>query len=494
MNDRYTNLPEDGPARQIFINALHEYRNSCEPPALTPGCPYFRWTSNGPACGEQCADLLAQYDDQARRKTVDLGDGIALVRNQPRRRPRRKPDSSSRPFDARQIFLDNDNRAHADRDTVALIVELTTLITTPPELSQDASERSYDIKATREQLETRGFNTDSLIRYGLGATLPMYFAALSIFAIAKTDGNFRAAIDAVGSLSDFPQPSEEWLKFFNYSYKEDNKVSASGYSSAYYALHGFIDRIRDWLEVASIEDIIAWIPPAHYPVCVDVPALHADSVRNELHDIAIWMIDRFTVADLSAWSLASLRLEWKYLHGNLKSPCSPAAMAERKVDAQEVSGAIADEISTSNDEEISTANKLIPVALEHLRNGKPEIAAAIFEAIVAISPEDSDAHNNLGFCMLPIDPSAALPELDLADKLSGGTFVTLANRVLALHLTGRNADALNLAKSDRVSDLPSGAATMWSVEDHRELSLIHVDNVRTYLASVVTHIESEHGV
>ncbi len=57
MND--IALPGSGPERRIFLKALHAYRDACEPPELTPGCPFFTWTANGPACGEECADLLA---------------------------------------------------------------------------------------------------------------------------------------------------------------------------------------------------------------------------------------------------------------------------------------------------------------------------------------------------------------------------------------------------------------------------------------------------
>ncbi len=52
MSATQGSIPDQGPERQIFVNALREYRNACEAPELTPDCPFFTWTSNGPACGD----------------------------------------------------------------------------------------------------------------------------------------------------------------------------------------------------------------------------------------------------------------------------------------------------------------------------------------------------------------------------------------------------------------------------------------------------------
>lgn len=53
-------LPQDPREREIFLRALRQYSDNCEPPELTPDCPYS--VTVGPGlwgCGNECMDLLA---------------------------------------------------------------------------------------------------------------------------------------------------------------------------------------------------------------------------------------------------------------------------------------------------------------------------------------------------------------------------------------------------------------------------------------------------
>jgi len=93
-------LPPSGPAKEIFVRALREFSDSCQPPALKPTCPFSTETHPGVrGCGEECMDLLASFEsgEAAERTEVSLGDGIAL---RPRHRARRGPDPSARAMDA----------------------------------------------------------------------------------------------------------------------------------------------------------------------------------------------------------------------------------------------------------------------------------------------------------------------------------------------------------------------------------------------------------
>ena len=105
MSDITGPLPASGRNREILLKALRAYRESCQPPELTPDCPFFTWTSNGPACGEECADLLAEHGCEEPENRIDLGGGVVLIKQAPPRRPRRGPSKSDRPFDARQIYM-----------------------------------------------------------------------------------------------------------------------------------------------------------------------------------------------------------------------------------------------------------------------------------------------------------------------------------------------------------------------------------------------------
>ena len=486
-------LPEEGPEREIFINALQDYRNSCEAPELTPRCPFFTWTSNGPACGEQCADLLAQYGGDEDEDSTDLGGGIVVMRARPRRRPRHGPTSAVRPFDARQVYLDDDHRPHADRRTVALIVELTELISMPPSQSVDIDERAYDIGAAMDQLRSRDFDVDALIRYGIGAILPVHFAVHLLLPM-MTDVADNHAISGPIPSTDMAQPSEEWLKFFRDSYNLDVSEPFGKLDTVYYALHGFLDRIRSWLETAQIDDIVAWRAPAQ-PLDRLATAARAD--RRDTANTAKWIRDRFMSAGMSDWLLSSLHLEWLYIHGRLQAPCSTTSMAERRVGVQEISNEIAQRTSqdwrrgSARDSGSDLASSFVSVAADHLRNGKPEVAAAIFEAVLSISSDNSEARNNYAFCLLPTDPAKALNELEKADSSQDASLTTLANRVLALHLLGRDDNALALGTSQEARDRVSPRGLMWLVDEDHVLRLSDWIDVRRYLQSLLTHIEGE---
>lgn len=497
MTDMPEPLPASGPERRILLKALRAYRESCHPPELTPDCPFYTWTANGPACGEQCADLLGQYEVADPQDRIDLGGGLELFRHRgPRRfRPRQGPTAKDRPFDARQVYLSDQDRPHADRHTVALIVELTDLISFPPSHHPDPEERSYDVRAVREQLESRGFDVDSFIRYGISATLPMVIAAYIMLSMMKDDKALRPILEDHPEAKIDADPN--WIKFFDESYQADTGNVTTGHREKVgYVLRGFVDRVRSWLLYASVDDIVAW----RAPVAQSEPYTPVDSPdeMTEKRAKALWVADRFTKIYVGDWEISSLHMEWLYLHGHIPSPCSTAAMAERRIDAVEISTAIADEATENwrretSGERRSRARDFISVASGHLRSGRPELAAAIFEALTYVDPNDAEAVNNYGFCLIPIDPAAAFKVLERANRLYKGTnLVCMANLVLVLHLTGRNDDAYSLAVSEATRAVPSERGWMWLVaeDDRLELSNDSID-LQEYVKDLIAHIDKD---
>jgi hypothetical protein len=365
-------------------------------------------------------------------------------------------------------------------------MELSQLIYMPPTAWADPAERSYDISAVREQLGLRGVDVDALIRYGIGYRLPLYITTFILLPMLEGDDRFKVVAEGE-ALEDLPQPSAEWIDFFESSYLEDISGSAGRNDKLDYALHGFMDRIRSWLEVSSTDDIIAWKAPTGS----DLTPVPRGQDQRPVCETARWLIDRFTIAYVSEWALSSLRLEWRYLKVRLPAPISSTAMAERKVDANAIAIELSDKVTDSVEVQRAKTNSFVPVAATHLRNGNRDLAIAIFEALVAVSPQDAEAHNNLGFCLLPDSPLTALSELEQADKLSGGTITTLANRVLALHLMGRDKDALALARSETAENLPSEHGVMWLIDKDHEFKLSDSLDVRKYLEFLAGHIERE---
>ena len=493
MSESHGRLPADGPEREIFLNALGAYRDACQPPELTPGCPFFTWTANGPACGEQCTDLLAQHGREATQDRFDLGGGIVLIKQGPRRRPRHGPGAADRPFDARQIYLSDENRPHADRRTVALIVELENLLDIPPAHWDDPGERSYDIQAVREQLQARGFDVDSLIRCGVGALLPMSITAYVLLPMMKADVQLRPIIDAMPP--SLTQVDDDWQKFFDEAYMADiGRATEDRHAKLHYALHGFLDRLRNWLVCADINDIVMWRTPS-----CDTVGEFEEEEKAEIKESrrkAMWLYERFTKLYPGDWSISSLHLEWLYLHGRIPAPCSSAAMAERRMDSSDIAAAIAEETTDRwrrvDSERDSRAADFVSVAAGHLRDGNPELAAAIFEALTYVNPNDAEALNNYGFCLLAIDHHAALRALRKANAIyRGANLVTVANVVLALHLVGDDEDAYAMAIAESTRSLPSDLALLWQIDgdDKLALSADWID-ARGYLTGLVEHIDN----
>jgi tetratricopeptide (TPR) repeat protein len=133
----------------------------------------------------------------------------------------------------------------------------------------------------------------------------------------------------------------------------------------------------------------------------------------------------------------------------------------------------------------------IGFALGYLRNNEPEAAMAIFQDLINKSPNEAEAYNNYGFCALPHNAEAALESFTQASQLENTvSLITLANTVLALHLLGRNTEALTIGSSDRAATAAARAhAWMWLIGDNHELVLSSQD-VRTYLQELMRHIES----
>lgn len=486
-------LPASGLERQIMLNALQAYREACQPPELTPSCPFFTWTANGPACGEQCADLLAIHGIDDAEESVDVGSGIVLVR-QPSalrpRRPRRGPGSLDRPWDAAAMYSEDSDRPHADRRTVALVQELHNLLVVPPPYVRDKTEHEYDLGEVRRQLSSRGFDVDSFIRFGLGREIALNIAIYSALPIVQSDADVKKIIEKIDIRSD---PEDGWSEFLETCYRYDTSAPDSeSMPKVAYVFTGFTHHIGEWAETAALDDILTWRSPTRSGW---VPPARPDVADGE-RETALWLCDRFLGTYESDWELSSLHLEWLYLHSRLQAPCSVTAMAERKVDVVKVSMAIAETATDrwrerASDDYESRSSEFANIAIGHLRNDRPELAATIYEALTSINPSDAEAMNNYGFCLIPSDSESAVNVLTKANQLyKNGRLLTIVNLALALHLTGRNDDSYAIATSGAARELPSQRAWLWSLEadDRIQLTTETID-IRDYMASLVRHLD-----
>jgi hypothetical protein len=151
-------LPSSGPERVIFLRALQQFSDECEPPELQPLCPFsVDLVGGGRGCAEECMDILAEHGDpRTLRAGVDLGNGIVAERRPVRKfRPRRGPEAGSRPFDAQgTMVLDRDSgRPVATWSTISLIKVLEQELSRSPVDAEPS--RSTRIEDCSRELERR---------------------------------------------------------------------------------------------------------------------------------------------------------------------------------------------------------------------------------------------------------------------------------------------------------------------------------------------------
>ncbi len=159
-----SDLPRDPREREIFLRALREYSESCEPPGLTPDCPYSIPTKDPGVmgCGEECMDLLGKYNAPRPREEIQPEAGIWIRRSR-RPRARRTQQPLAKSYDARQVYLEDQASGPAPRWRLAAILYgLLEVVTTPPSTDHDrASERRAQIYELIRLTEGRGLNFDT---------------------------------------------------------------------------------------------------------------------------------------------------------------------------------------------------------------------------------------------------------------------------------------------------------------------------------------------
>lgn len=483
-------MPQGGADRQIFIIGLRRMSDQCEAPTLTPECPFFELTPQGPACAEQCMDLLAEHGaDDSGRASQTLGPDLAAIR-QAAPRPRRAPDPDVRPFDAARVRLRDHDRPTEQKSTTSLMRDLRDHLTTPPTFSPDVRERSYVLRASVDELVGRGLDAELVVRCGLSRTveLTLGFAVVSPEVAAAND------LDQ-SSEHGLPEPDPTWRALFDEARRLDRATDADPLK---YLLTGhFGRRVRNWMATAPLDEVLNWTAPSR-DAFISAPTKNWSLEETAQ---AAWLVDRFTETYLEAWRRDALAMEWSYLHGQQVGCGAPAAMRERPTDADEVARAIADksvkawrERTNTGPERSFSPQDFTYAAVENLAAGRLDAAAAIFAAVVRLSPDSPEANNNYGFCILPTDVKKALEHLERAAELGPLGHIDLtnsANRVLALHLLGRDEAALKLA-SDALSLRATGSPSfLWlhgpgalrvtdAVDPHR-----HLEQLRDHLVADV---------
>ncbi|POH59152.1 hypothetical protein C3B59_18230 [Cryobacterium zongtaii] len=254
----------------------------------------------------------------------------------------------------------------------------------------------------------------------------------------------------------------------------------------------FTGRVAQWFSHLVEENLEAALV-GQAPSSVLFTALPPRAGRDE---VGFWIWERFTVTAVEDWSLSSMMLEWKWAKEAQTDACARRAMAERVI-PQDVIGELA--LGRASATHVRPrrrtgldASNFIEQASERLANGDWLRASRIFGGLVELRPGDADAWNNLGFCLIWGDTEVALESLRRAELLYRmPTYVCRANQILALHILGRDGEALALVESTFAGPARSGGmAVMWGHPGDNEGEPTLLDDVdpTEYLQELYEHI------
>ncbi|CAN7242981.1 hypothetical protein LJR013_000989 [Pseudarthrobacter oxydans] len=251
----------------------------------------------------------------------------------------------------------------------------------------------------------------------------------------------------------------------------------------------FILRLSQWFGRLFTDDphrvFEASVPDLHLFLGLQ-PSEYSDETGN-------WLWTRLTQTSLESWPESSLVHEWDWQARDETRGFSRRILGERVIQPGVISNAVLERLS-SNGAEIPAQGfdpeHFVERAVDLLKGGDPRGAANIFTGLTELRPTDALAWNNLGFCQLAYDPAAALQSFGKSAIFGReGLEVRLVNQVLALHLLGRDDDALLLAKElPEILPAPVSAWLWIHTEPAGTGALEPVQNFHLYVRNLVDHI------
>ena len=479
MSPELPELPQDRRERGIFLQALREYSENCEPPELTPDCPFAIKVKPGEwGCGEECMDLLARHGAPGPSEEIEIGEDF-VARRMRRPRARRVRNPVAKAYDAREIYLiDKGIGPPSAWRLASVLTGLIELIQKPPPAEAfQATQRLVDIDELIRCAESKGLDLDRHLLFHL-----RFCTASAVFhqLVAQRDNESGPFTDSA---------RQGWLALADEHLKSDRSGEAvKPLSSAY---NGLFAAVTSWARTAPKDDLFEWVAPSALATDRSAPP-PTESVEDGL-----WIIQRFTKTYLNRWSLHALRNEWRYLHGQYPSPCDPRDMRVRHVSAEELAPLMADRLANERDPHAELTDMLVAPALTFLKDGRRTEAAALFEASLSHDHNSPHTLNNLGFCLLPDDPAQALRHLDAAlETGQADVELTNANRLVALILLGRWTSACDLAMSHLTGHADSGprpSVWLWEIEsilDGTSPRIRDCDNIGSYVAALLDFVNA----
>jgi len=259
-----------------------------------------------------------------------------------------------------------------------------------------------------------------------------------------------------------------------------------------------ISKLLTWISTASLDDMLLLTPPS------TIAAENSTFPNPELEQRYSWAVDHFSSTFYSEWETSSLHYAYRWLSDNELPPCSPSLMDARSIDKPLISDEIARRASVREDKPTINldiiailVDDMVEYALSLLSKGDCRAAAEVFEFKAERMPYDGTSRNNVGFCLIPVDPSLALGHLRAANEMKfPQPAINIFNQMccyIALRCP-REALALADAMWPTVCKARRSGATLWARESpSNNWELFHTDDVRYSLAELAISTAHDEG-
>jgi hypothetical protein len=210
-----------------------------------------------------------------------------------------------------------------------------------------------------------------------------------------------------------------------------------------------ISRLLQWTAVASLDELINLTPPTRDAIASLPPGEPGDRSLREQYR---WPVDHFTKTFYRDWNTESLHYELRWLDGDILAPCPDELMRDRRIPREQITEEIARRVvynSGNIDPGESLADEMTRHAEKLLKQRRYREAAAVFEFGVQQRSEDPVVRNNLGFCLIPVEPREALNHLKSAANMGfEPSAINAYNQMCCYVAIGRSRAALNIADSE----------------------------------------------
>lgn len=399
-------------------------------------------------------------------------------------------------FDAGESYICDSAQAVSSRHTVSLVVALRSILRRGPQFQQQSlGARLGAFRAAAEELTLRGIDAASLIRYGMYREIMAPLLGGLIFRlipapIGYAPGSLPHGLDAAGWCQALGL--ENWTGDETLSVPEALEFLMR-------AIVPVFPVIERWVMTAQLDDLVLLSPPT------DIEALrdYDDPLLEELREQYIWAVDHFTETYYEDWQTSSLHHAYRWLTRCAPPPCPIEQMQERKIDLAKLNAEIARRATSDKPDETMSLSSGALLAPEMVRYAKPLLeqgryreAAAVFEFGTQQVPNNGEFRNNLGFCLIPVDPAAALGHLEAAMRLNFSQCeVNVYNQMCCLVSLHNERAALNIADLawERIQSQPVLAAVLWQRSAGGGWSLCSVDDPRRKVAELAASIAAGEG-